>query len=307
MTNETFVKIMYGNELRGIGMEGGTVIIVILGLLIFAVLCFKRALTLKKRQGGWVNPKKDNGYIGADTSPHIKSTIQKEEKQPKIESRKEASDSRKKDKGEIWDGVKEIHFDYLNTKGISSSRTLILHKLLISEKGALTFQGHCLQRNMTRTFSVDSITSNIRYDGKLINPFVFIEEELDMIIDAKNIVESSPSLSESPKPSIKVPQTYEPEPIEFTSKDVEAEIRKEMLKNRDVFNKIENEDKTVICDEQGLRIYKSFKNGKLQNTPLFNLFYNYDEDYFKWVIKTRDRKDEHASIEDAIEELLSYF
>ncbi|MGB3383957.1 MAG: hypothetical protein WBA64_04710, partial [Marinomonas sp.] len=264
-------------------------------------------LTIKKRQGGWIKTKGDTGYIGADTSPYIKSTIKKEEEKPKTKSIKTTSDRRKKDKGEIWSGVKEIHFDYLNTKGISSSRTLILHKLLISEKGALTFQGHCLQRNMTRTFSVDSITSNIRYEGKLINPFVFIEEELDMIIDAKNIVESSPRLSESPKPSIKNQHTYEPEPIEFTSKDVEEEIRKEILKNRDAFNKIESEDKTVICDEQGLRIYKSFKNGKLQKMPLFNLFYNYNEDYFKWIIKTRDRKDEHASIEEAVEELLSYF
>ncbi|WP_111637452.1 hypothetical protein [Marinomonas shanghaiensis] len=246
-------------------MEGGTVIIVILGLLIFSVLCFKRALTLKKRQGEWVKPKEDTGYIGADTSPYIKSTIKKEEKQPKTKSRMTTSDSSKKDKGEVWSGVKEIPFDYLNTKGISSSRTLILHKLLISEKGVLTFQVHCLQRNTTRTFSVGSITSNIRYDGKFINPFVFIEEELDIIIDAKNIVDSSPSLSESPKPSIEIPYIYEPESIEFTSKDVEAEIRKEMLKKRYTFNKIESEDKTVMCDEQGLRMYKSFKNGKLKN------------------------------------------
>ncbi|WP_394182669.1 hypothetical protein [Marinomonas posidonica] len=59
-------------------MDGSTITLVILGLLIFSVLCFKRALTLKKRHGGWVKSKEGVGHIGANFSQFTDSTKQVE-------------------------------------------------------------------------------------------------------------------------------------------------------------------------------------------------------------------------------------
>ncbi|AWX99526.1 hypothetical protein A8139_05605 [Marinomonas primoryensis] len=290
-------------------MEGGTVIIVILGLLIFSGLCLKRALTLKKRQGGWAKPNEDTGYIGANSSPYSGSA-KKEQPRPadnyvgKNPSKKlKAWD---KDLGELWHGSKEIEFDYLNSRKMSSTRKVVIHRLLISEKGDLVFRGLCLLRKTTRTFLVKSIASKVRYEGRLIDPFIFIEEELGIIIDAKDLIADLPSIYDEPGSIPLATKQDEPWPTTITDDDVKTAIEGSLVRLSELIEKAEIGEVDFHFEGAVLKVYKLFKNGNRYKHPIVTLFYNENNASRKWCVETEEEKESFPLIDDAMKALICF-
>ena len=151
---------------EGIGVLKGYAIIY------FIYWCFRRALKLKNEQGGWFknqpDSEDDTAYAG----------------QPeRLSNWKSGLDT-------LWSGSKEISFDYEDYNGNITSRALALKHLYIDKNGDFVFKGFCKLRQSHRSFKIDSIISDVTFSGKEMNPYLFIEDELGIVVDASSDAEN---------------------------------------------------------------------------------------------------------------------
>lgn len=63
-----------------------------------------------------------------------------------------------------------IGLEYLNTKNEPSQRSVRVHTIAVSKKGAGLLQGYCQWRNAGRTFRLDRVVSVIDSDGEVHTP-----------------------------------------------------------------------------------------------------------------------------------------
>lgn len=211
-----------------------------------------------------------------------------------------------KELGELWHGSKEIEFDYLNTRRMSSTRRVVIHKLLISEKGDLAFRGLCLLRKTTRTFLVKSIASKVRYEGRLIDPFIFIEEELGIIIDAEDLITDLPPIYDEPGSIPEATKQDEPWPTMITDDDIKAAIEESLVRLSEKLEKAEIGEVDFHFEEIGMEVYKLFKNGKRQKYPFAVLYYDENNASKKWCVETEDERETFPLVDDAMKALINF-
>ncbi len=279
-------------------MDGGTVLIVILVLLTISGLSFRRALKLKKEKKPHSERTEINTSLQKKTTASSHGFIG-----PNASSKLKTWD---KNVDELWRGSIEIEFDYINTKKITSTRKVVINKLIISEKSDLLFRGFCLLRQTNRTFLVQSIASHLRYDNRLIDPFLFIEEVLGIVIDAKDLIKTLPSIHEMPGSIRASSKLNEPWPTLITPDDFKHAIEDSLAKFKTEIDDIKSDKIDIAFNGSQLELYKCFKNGNRYKQPTVTVFYNEKNTSRKWSVSTQDGKESFALIDDAIQKLIVF-
>ena len=232
-------------------------------LIYFIYRCFKRAIRLKNEQGGWF--KKSSHHV------HFEDHLQSESAK-QINDWKESLD-------ELWHGSKEISFDYEDYSGNTTTRTIILKHLYIDVNGDFVFKGFCLLRQSHRTFKLDSIISNITCNGLQMDPLVFIEEELGIIVDAEDTVDEDA---------------------------INKEVGEALLDRADEIELLESKGLLVniTFEPAGIELFKTFKNGKRHKTPSYKLFYNSENTVKRWSVLNGNKQESFNSANDAVAKFL---